>query len=685
MLKNKVALSILFILVLVTILNFLPVQAQGSIDELIITDIDTAGFPQVNLQFRALDILNRPVPGVVRDTFTVTEDGSQMPIDSVTETEEGVWIHFVIDAGAGMTDERWDRAEEGLLNFLNDTPWMRDGLDHVAISVVDWAGLRPLTDFTSDSDSLIGVVEGFSPPGGASFSDPLPEISNILDEFDLLEGAEGQAKFVYLISSGLERGGEDRVSQLVRKSQELEIPVYTTLVRSDQRIPCPAPFVDESGNTIVPGCDENLRDVGEQTGGQYVHFQNSNSLNDGFREITDHRLQYNLSYRSNIGNSGTRQVELIANAGENANQTDIVSYDIEVNPPRVLIESPRDGQLITRKAAEYIEDRGAIPPTTQSVAANVLFPDNPRRMLRATLFVDGAVKDEINNPQQDVEFSWNLRDITELGITDHALIVEVEDELGLISQSPSTTARVEVFVPPQPTPEVQIETIIATVLPPTPTPIPCLLPDSLCDPVERPVRQNPLAVTSLIVALASLTFAGVVWFNRDKAPVRAAIEGVTSAVTRITKRIQRSEPRGYLEVIAGDVNIGKVLEIYGDTPIGRSRQNAELLFQQDDENSPLSRWHCTIIDEEDHFMIKDEDSANGTYLNGVRLQPLVAEELVDGDEIELARVERGGVRLQFRIAQVDETGLDGDLRETRRTRKSSDNNDDDLRTHGDRF
>ena len=50
-------------------------------------------------------------------------------------------------------------------------------------------------------------------------------------------------------------------------------------------------------------------------------------------------------------------------------------------------------------------------------------------------------------------------------------------------------------------------------------------------------------------------------------------------------------------------------------------------------------------------MLRDEDSANGTYLNGTRLKAMEPAEIRDGDEIELSRVERGGVRLLFQVAQ----------------------------------
>ena len=108
--------------------------------------------------------------------------------------------------------------------------------------------------------------------------------------------------------------------------------------------------------------------------------------------------------------------------------------------------------------------------------------------------------------------------------------------------------------------------------------------------------------------------------------------------------------RAYLTLLSGDVDVGRRLAIYGDTPIGRSRQNAELLFQQEIEVSPISRLHCTITDEEDHFPIRDEDSATGTYLTGERLNPIVPYLLNDGDRIELAQVLRGTAILPFTVA-----------------------------------
>jgi pSer/pThr/pTyr-binding forkhead associated (FHA) protein len=156
-----------------------------------------------------------------------------------------------------------------------------------------------------------------------------------------------------------------------------------------------------------------------------------------------------------------------------------------------------------------------------------------------------------------------------------------------------------------------------------------------------------------------------------------------SGVDRLTKRyVRQSEVKAYLIVLEGDSSVGKHLEVFGTTTIGRSRADSEMIFQRYDENSAISRRHCTILDEEDHFEIRDEDSANGTYLNGVRLPPMEARELFDGDEIELARVERGGVRLQFQgLQRTQEDSFEDEEFSTRFIKRKNVEFDQD----GDRF
>lgn len=218
----------------------------------------------------------------------------------------------------------------------------------------------------------------------------------------------------------------------------------------------------------------------------------------------------------------------------------------------------------------------------------------------------------------------------------------------------------------------------------TEVPIQSDIPIALNIPVEVPLDQlgiNPLltqvkdfanllaqaldagSTTTIIMAIFSTIFAIFVLLNIGPA-ARTGGRAMTQFIDRVTSRRVPSAPRAYLVVMEGDTNIGRTLELYGDTPLGNSRQFAELLFQQNSDDSAVSRLHCTVLDLENHFKIKDEDSANGTYLNGTRLEPLNEARLEDGDMIELGQVERGGVRLMFQVAGRGQTEIPDSARLT---------------------
>ncbi len=662
------------------IIGSTDVSAQSSLQELIITQVGVSDFPQVMLRFRALDADGLPLSNAQLSIFNVLENGLEVAPENLTKAEEGIWVHFVVDAGVWLVGDRWTNARTAITDFVQTTPWMKENLDHVALTVVPASGAQNLVSFTGNGRDLLPALENFTPPRGDQYSAPIQAMDEILDQMALIPEAENQAKFIVFLSAGLESGAGDPAAMLAEKAREQQIPIYVIGLREDQKQP--------------------LQELAEESNGRFALYNRLTDINPLFTQLVAYREQYDLSYRSAVSQSGTQEVELIANVSASGHVSALSSYDIEVNPPRVLIQSPKGGDTITRKAEEYTEDRAAIVPTTASVVASVIFPDDHlRRLQQAVLLVDGVVANTLNrpNPTSDLEFVWDLRNVEKDGINDFSLEVEITDELGLTSRSPAVPAKVEVIVPAQFVSQNDVDivaTIMATMPPPSPqtTPVPCLSPDPICNIIERPVRSNPTSFISLGVALLSLVFAGVVWMNRDKGPIKDMRQTVMRGVDRLTKRyLGPSEAKAYLVVLEGDVNIGKALEIFGDTPVGRSKQNAELLFQQHDETSPLSRLHCTIVDEEDHFLIRDEDSANGTFLNGRKLIPLQTEELHEGDEIELARVERGGVRLLFQLAKPNEWGggdVTDSFRVTKQTRPASNGKidaDETIIEDGDRF
>lgn len=67
--------------------------------------------------------------------------------------------------------------------------------------------------------------------------------------------------------------------------------------------------------------------------------------------------------------------------------------------------------------------------------------------------------------------------------------------------------------------------------------------------------------------------------------------------------------------------------------VGKSRSKVDYTVEN---NEVISRIHCEISTVGNDYYVIDRGSTNGTYLNGCRVQPQVAEKISDGDEIKLA-------------------------------------------------
>jgi Nif-specific regulatory protein len=80
-----------------------------------------------------------------------------------------------------------------------------------------------------------------------------------------------------------------------------------------------------------------------------------------------------------------------------------------------------------------------------------------------------------------------------------------------------------------------------------------------------------------------------------------------------------------LVAISGPLE-GAVFRLTGESTIGRDKGNAVAI-----EDRALSRRHCVIWAVDNQFQIRDLESSNGTYVNGL---PVAARALKDGDQIK---------------------------------------------------
>lgn len=655
---SKASLIILLV-VLFFATNTATTTSQNILADIEISQIETDEFPQVSVILQTRDEVGKPVLGLGSNDFKILEDGQPVSTPEVSTKEAGIYVHFLIDAGAGLinpsSDPRWNNAKDSIVDFVQSTPWVREGLDTVAVSAVTANGTQQLVAPTSENmPAVVQAVENFSPPGGKGLSGAVDASQEILKKISADPLAAGKAQFIVLLTANFEKGSNKQIDALVNNSVEANIPIYTILLRK----------TPDRYSTKV-------RDLSVETNGVYTEFSGNVSLVAAYKEMASYRNQYQIDYISTSSASGIRQVVVNSNIGNGSVQAQ-KNYSIDIAPPRVVITAPEDGKFVVRTADEFTEQVDAIEPTSQTVTAEVIFPDGyPRRLTSAKLLVDGEVVATATGTRE-LEFDWDLRVNQKLGTTSHNVAVEVNDMLGLVSTSDEIKVQVKLDIPEEAgltEEEIQeqidekvqgrIDEIEKELL------VPCWsaswFDEALC-PVERLARVNVVGIVSIIVSIFAIWY---VTQSNSKVAVNVR-QTAKDVYARVTSRYQRAEAKAYLVVKEGDPNLmGQSIEIYGDTPIGRSREVSEVIFQQNDPNSPISRLHCSILDHENHFKIQDEDSANGTFLNGARMRPLVEEDLRDGDVIELGQIARGGVKIEFKIA--DEYGSEDDLRQTQAT------------------
>jgi hypothetical protein len=305
----------------------------------------------------------------------------------------------------------------------------------------------------------------------------------------------------------------------------------------------------------------------------------------------------------------------------------------DIEPPEVVLLSPADGETIS--PSEYIPegDKPSTPAKGVVVTASVSMRGGPPRSLRqARLLVNGEVRSVLDSPPQSFTFVWNPAGAYPSGPV--TLQVEVEDETGTRGVSRQIIVRIvegSIFCPAG--------------------------SDSfLCG-------SSPSGLLAFLAIVTGLIVIGLLVVCRKE---ETGAEGETGAAANDTVRTLRFEERvegarAALVDLDGNAEIGRdVVELFGTTSIGRSRRSADLVLQADRAESPVSRLHCTVLEEDGAFFLRDEQSANGTYLNGIRLAPMERNPLKDGDEIRLAQPERDGVQLRFELRTGKETQSDFD-------------------------
>lgn len=604
--------------ILLVLLQVTSVHSQASIQSIRVMHIDAQDFPDVAVQFFAYSPRGIPLSSVNASDIKLVENQVEIPDFSLGSKEVGIQVAFVIDAGLGINalgsrgnTTRFQQANEIINEYVTTGRWMRSGLDATLILAQTGGDQSVMVaPMSTDASAVATGLREFEP---ATYVNSCAGLRGVVDALDQLHSATTgpeQQKFVIALIQC--EGLDTSVSEtIVKKSLEYNIPVHFLLLRGTS---------DEYRF-------ETLLELAEQTGGSYQRYVRLDDVtNDLFPLLASYRTQLTLTYGSQVSQSGEYTVTLTTNTGAIGSPSNSKTYLVDIADPVVLITYPQTGgnSVAVCQSAGYNAASCSVSPKTVTVTAQVDWPDeHPRDIVSAQLQVNGRNVGIPVTPtnQTQIEIPWDLSDHKIITDTYSNVQIVIEDELGRTT----TSDPVQALIAGKPCPFGGGDSVICVVWP-------------------------YMSFLNIGLSLFAIGLAVFVWFNRGKV-VKVAKEGASAVVDfveRVTKRRSAMEVRAWLVALDGmDDSTRKEFEIYGTTPIGRSRQHSDLVLQADDENSALSRLHATLLDEGDRFIIRDEDSANGTYLNGVKLLPLEPEEVRDGDQIEFGQVQRGGLLFRF--------------------------------------
>lgn len=605
-----------FLVLMLGLLGSGGAAAQSALS-LMVTHIDTAEFPTVQLLVRSEDGLRNPVNLA---NLSLRENGAPVSEFTSQAVPVGVDVVFVLDAnagfgvddGGGMT--RAAIAAESVTTFANR--FMNPtGLDRVSVIVpgVDGENGRFLLEDETQPDALRQAMANYAPQ--VEGLAPLQEMMTQAIDHLAARTEDGRFQAILLLSDAGEINTQLQYQPLVAAAQAIDLPIYAAILGVQ------ATFAEV----------DNVELLTEPTRARWVHLPSGDRTDSIYLTWSGQGVQQQLTYVSALRQSG--EVRLSVNLGDVLAQA---AFELVVLPPTVAIDLP--GDVIERTAAAFDTPLAEMVPLEVVVPLALTWPDGrPREVVAATLTVNGQVQpppaELVLDENGRLLLPWNIANLDE---DVYELAAAVVDAYGYEASSDSFLLALSLLRPdpPTPTPMVTPTPIIDVPLPPVEE-IP-----TLAESVVDWLRVNWQIWTPLVGGLLLLWLLRLVW-RRWRAR-RQAAAAPPSKVESPPPPLPAVPQFAYLEPLDAPPDV-PLLALEADSlTLGRDTAVAQLVL----DDTSLSRLHARIRRIDGVYWLYDEGSASGTLLNFERLG-LAPRQLANGDTVQLGRV-----RLRFLLVDA---------------------------------
>jgi hypothetical protein len=400
----------------------LTALAQGSFS-IIVYPPEIDEFPKVTLFVDAYDAQGKFILGLDLDSFSVIEDGFEMPVNETQLLEPGLHTIIAFNLGATLSNRtnlsiptRYEAVVFDLASWLND---LKSSAAN-QFSLTSNEGI--LVEMLQEKDAFTFQLQNYK-PNLFNFEPNLTSLSLALDiaaKPNLI--ANSKQSILYITPLPLD---EDlpAISSLEARAVESRVPVNVWLMAPDTASNSPAATA--------------LNQLAVSTGGKFFFYTEESTAPNTEDYLGVLRSVYRLRYTSTINQSGIHTVRVHAIYGNQEAASPEIHFSIDLNlPSAVFIDLPNE---INRQFSDT-ENGRELQPEFITLQAEFIFPDGYSRQLKATrLYVDGQLVAENTNEPFNF-FGWSLEDYTFSG--EHLVSVEVEDILGFRNINPPRSVMV---------------------------------------------------------------------------------------------------------------------------------------------------------------------------------------------------------------------------------------------------
>lgn len=266
-----------FLLLLIPLVAYYIYRARQGGAAVIVSTIDTIKRAPKTIRYYL-----RHIPFVLRcvalSLIVVAIARPQSAEHYTNTTTEGIDIVLAVDVSTSMlakdfTPDRLSVAKEVASEFISDRTGDRIGL-------VVFAGesftQSPLTTDQSSLQTMLGRITSGVIEDGTAIGNGLATSINRLRESD------AKSKVVILLTDGVNNRGEISPLTAAKIAKDMSIKVYT--IGIGRRGTAPYPIFDERGREVdvvnmkVEIDEKILRDIAEQTGGEYFRATDKQTL-----------------------------------------------------------------------------------------------------------------------------------------------------------------------------------------------------------------------------------------------------------------------------------------------------------------------------------------------------------------------------------------------------------------------